>query len=134
MGKDTQKPWVVWTVGEEDFRLKLSSSELVNLEEKLKCGNLLNVIMNSDNLPPLKTMLTVVSGAMKKFNHGVKESTVYDLYDEWLEEGHSMIEFYSGIFLPVFTVSGFFSQEMAGQMQKALSEASTQLAETPTQK
>ena len=50
-------PYATWTVVDEEYRLKLTTSAITKLEEKYKT-NLLNLVMNG-NMPPLGVMLDI---------------------------------------------------------------------------
>ena len=68
-------------------------------------------------MPALSVMLDVTYAAAKDWNHGLKKAEVFDLYDKWLDEGGSMIQFYTDIYMDIFLVSGFFSEALAAQMR-----------------
>ncbi|HEP1818091.1 TPA: hypothetical protein VB871_002210, partial [Streptococcus suis] len=61
----TRKPYITWTVKETDYKLRLSTRQACEVEEKLGV-NLLKIFMPKPgeqfNLPPLKFMLLVVQG------------------------------------------------------------------------
>ena len=109
-------------------KLKLTTSEIVSLESKLRV-NLLTIISSADDgsLPPLKVMLLITHGAMKKFQHGIKEDDVIELFDKYCEEGGTQMTFMTDVFLPIYQVSGFFSQAQAETMDKRLVEAKEQM-------
>ena len=46
--KQTIKPYHLWTVGEDEYKLKLSVEAIVNLEDKINC-NLLEIL--NDSMP-----------------------------------------------------------------------------------
>ena len=50
----------------------------------------------------------------KQFNHGVKEDDCYDIYDDYLAEGHTLVDFMN-VLLDVFKVSGFVSKDEEGE-------------------
>jgi hypothetical protein len=123
--------WLQWNPSEVDgkeYRLKLTTSEIVSLESKLRV-NLLTIISSADDgsLPPLKVMLLITHGAMKKFQHGIKEDDVIELFDKYCEEGGTQMTFMTDVFLPIYQVSGFFSQAQAETMDKRLVEAKEQM-------
>lgn len=64
-----RKPFTIWEVDGKEYRLKLTTSEIVSLESKLRV-NLLTIISSADDgsLPPLKVMLLITHGAMKSSN------------------------------------------------------------------
>ena len=121
MIENTRKPFEIWEVGEEEYKLKLKTSAIVKLEEKYQTG-LMNLIQIGDNLPPLNIMLQVTHAAMKDWHHGIKLEKVYDLFDRYCEEGGSQLDFYQKIYLGIFTVSGFFTHSMAEDMEKSMEE------------
>ena len=119
-----RKPYAIWSVDGYEYKLKLMTQEIVNLESKIGM-NLLSVISKAEegNMPPLKIMLLITHGAMKKFNHGVKEQEVIDLFDKYCDEGGDQLSFMTDVFLPIYQVSGFFSQAQAETMETQLVEA-----------
>lgn len=126
--KEKRKPYSIWFVNGKEYKLKLTTQEIVNIENKIKT-NLLTVISSTENgnIPPLKIMLLITHGAMKKYNHGIKEDDVIELFDKYCEEGGSQMSFMTDVFIPIYTVSGFFSQAQADTMDKNLSEAKEQM-------
>lgn len=120
--KPKRKAFAIWEVAGEEFRLKLTTADVCKLEEKFKT-NLLNLSGSDNGIPPLTNMLYITHAAMKKWHHGVKLDDVKDKYDKYLEEGGSLITFYMDVFMPIYQVSGFFTQNQGEQMEKRLEEA-----------
>ncbi|NQN44460.1 hypothetical protein HO918_00095 [Streptococcus suis] len=106
----TRKPYITWTVKETDYKLRLSTRQVCDIEEKLGV-NLLKIFMPKPgeqfNLPSLKVMLLIVQGALQKFHHGIKLDDVYGLFDEYVDEGYGQTELMTDIIMPLFEVSGF---------------------------
>lgn len=50
MNETKRKPFAVWTVGETDYRLKLDTATIAELETKFKC-NLLTLLESSGSMP-----------------------------------------------------------------------------------
>lgn len=101
MGEVTQKKaFCEWTVDGQTYRLKLKTSDVVALEQRLKksCLDLLDV-QSGMGVPSLTTMLTIVYYAMKSWQHGIKETDVMTLFDKYIEDGGSQIDFYVNIVL-----------------------------------
>lgn len=117
------EPYVIWKVKDEEYKLKLATSEIIALENRYKC-NLLDLI---DGTPSLSAMLDVTHKAMKKFNHGIKEKDVITIYDDYLEEGGSQVSFITDVFVPIFKVSGFFPKAVAESMDEKMNEATEML-------
>lgn len=108
--KKHRAPFTVWTVGGNEYRLRLDSSRICKLEEQFGGQNLLFVVADADNgLPPLFVMLTVIQAAMQKFNHGMTYKRVQELFDEYIEEGGSQTSLFSDVVIKILGASGFFT-------------------------
>lgn len=119
-----KKPYVIWNVDGQEYKLKLDTQSIITLEDKLKT-NLLNILMNTQDggVPPLKIMLMITHQAMHKYNHGIKEKDVIELFDKYEDEGGSQMKFLTEVFIPIYQVSGFFSEAQAETMESNLVEA-----------
>lgn len=122
-----RKPYAEWKVGEDTYKLKLTTGDIIKLEEQFKT-NLINIIdMGGGNIPALSIMLKVTHQAMNKFHHGIKLQDVYSKFDEYCEEGGSQMSYMSEVFLPIYQVSGFLSPAQAEEMSESLEEANEQM-------
>lgn len=115
-----RKPFAYWTVNERDYKLKLTTAVICQLEDKFKT-NLLN-ILSSDNIPPLAVMLTIIQGAMKTWEHGIKYVDVQRLFDQYCEEGGTQLSLMADVLMPIYSVSGFFSEDQQTVMDEKLAE------------
>lgn len=120
----TFKPFVIWNVSEgEDYKLVLESKDICGLEEKLGGQNLMSAIgNNATGMPPLRTMLMVTHASMSRFNHNIKMTDVYEIYDRYIQNGGSQVDFYTDIYVKIFQASGFFPQEQAEEIGEKLDE------------
>lgn len=123
--KKKRAPFAYWEVDGESYKLKLTTSVICELEDKFKC-NLLNILAGG-NVPPLAAMLTIVQGAMKTWKHGIRYTDVQKMFDQYCEEGGTQLSLMTQVLIPIYTVSGFFSEaQMEGvgetleQMQEVL--------------
>lgn len=122
-----RKPFQVWEVDGERYRLKLDTAGISELEQKYKT-NLMNIMgTGNGGMPALTVMLDITHAAMKKYNHGIKREALNTLFDKYLEEGGSQLNFYTEIYMGIFTVSGFFSTSLATQVEGALEEAAQEI-------
>lgn len=116
-------PFQVWQVGGDTYRLKLGTAEISELEMKFKT-NLMNIMgTGQGGMPALSVMLDVAHAAMKRFHHGIKRADVNAMFDQYVDEGGSQLDFYMEVYMGIFKVSGFFSNSLAGQMEEALEGA-----------
>lgn len=118
-----RKPFALWEVGGQSYKLKLKTSAIVELESKYKT-NLMNIMGSGQGgMPALSVMLDVAHAAMKDWNHGIAKNGVMDIFNRYIEEGGSQLSFYMTVYMEIFTVSGFFSVNLSNQMGEALQEA-----------
>ena len=118
-----RKPFALWEVGGQSYKLKLKTSAIVELESKYKT-NLMNIMGSGQGgMPALSVMLDVAHAAMKDWNHGITKNGVMDIFNRYIEEGGSQLSFYMTVYMEIFTVSGFFSVNLSNQTGEALQEA-----------
>lgn len=118
-----RKPFALWEVGGQSYKLKLKTPAIVELESKYKT-NLMNIMGSGQGgMPALSVMLDVAHAAMKDWNHGITKNGVMDIFNRYIEEGGSQLSFYMTVYMEIFTVSGFFSVNLSNQMGEALQEA-----------
>ena len=117
----TRRPFAVWEVGGETYRLKLTTSDIMELEKRYGT-NLLDVISpdTDTGMPALAVMLDITHTAAQKFHHGLKRTDLVDLFDRYVDDGGSQLDFYMQVFTDIFVVSGFFSKARVERMQEAL--------------
>ena len=115
------KPFEIWEVNGEEYKLKLKTSSIIALEEKFKTS-LMSLLEVNGNITPLNIMLQITHYAMKDYNHSIKLNDVYDLFDKYCEEGGSQLGFYQDVFMGIYQVSGFFTPSMTMELQKGMSE------------
>ena len=118
--KSIKKPFEIWTVKGVDYKLKLSTSAIIELESKLN-SNLLNIL--NDGIPSLQIMAMLIHGALKKYNHGINLNDVNDILDDYFEEGGSQLDLLQNVVIPIFSVSGFFTTEMIEMFDATMKEA-----------
>ena len=61
--KSIKKPFEIWTVKDVEYKLKLSTEAIIELEKKLNC-NLLKIL--DGGLPSLQIMAMLIHSALKK--------------------------------------------------------------------
>lgn len=122
--KAFKKPFEIWTVKGVEYKLKLSTSAIIELESKLN-SNLLNIL--NDGIPSLQIMAMLIHGALKKYNHSISLSDVNNILDDYFDEGGSQLDLLQNVIIPIFNVSGFFTPAMVKTMEVKMKEANEQL-------
>lgn len=111
-----RKQFAIWEVDGEEYKLKLKTSTLCDLEEKL--GTSLMNVLGNGNMPALKIMLTITHYAMKDYNSNIKFKDVQNLFDKYLDEGGNQLEFFSNVVMDIYKVSGFFTEAQTEMMEE----------------
>lgn len=122
--KSIKKPFEIWTVKGVEYKLKLSTEAIIELESKLNC-NLLKIL--DGGLPSLQIMAMLIHSALKKYNHGINLKDVNDILDNYFDEGGSQIDLFQNVIIPIFNVSGFFTPAMMEAMEYKMKEADEQM-------
>lgn len=103
----------IWTVKNNDYKCALTSRACIDAEKKLG-KSLLSVLTSMANdataLPPLGDLLTILHASLQKYEHGIKMEGVYELYDAWIDEGHSYIDLIP-IVIEIYQASGLIPKE-----------------------
>lgn len=111
--------YYTFTVNNKEYKCRLTARACVELEKRLG-ENPLNVfikVANSEgNLPELGNLITILHASLQSMEHNITLEKTYDIYDEFVDEGHTMMDLIP-IILEIFKVSGFFNEEQAKNAQ-----------------
>lgn len=66
---------------------------------------------SQEKLPELTDLLLVLHAALQPFNHGMKLEDAYKLYDEFIEDNKTYIDFIP-VILDIYKVSGLIPKEV----------------------
>lgn len=107
--------YTTFTINGKELKLRITSRNCVALEKKLG-RNPLSIFSNIENgiLPTITDTVAVLHASLQALEHGWTEDKVYDLWDEYVDEGHSIMDFIPTM-LEVFKVSGIISDAAEGE-------------------
>lgn len=105
------------TIGDKEFRLKLTTAAKIEAE-KLLGFSLLNAV---EKLEFTKTFAVILWASLQKYHSAYTLKKTYDLIDELEEEGCSL-DRKVDITLEIMKVSGFFTKAQIAEMEKADNE------------
>lgn len=99
-------------VKDKEYKLRLRARDIVDLERRLGNRSPLDVFMGMQNnsVPKLGDLILFLHASMQAFHHNIKMENVYDIYDEYVEDGGSYMSLMM-VIMDVFKVSGFFTEE-----------------------
>ena len=103
--------YTTMVVKDKEYKLRISAKSCVDLEKKLG-ENPLNVLIeatNANKIPTLSSFLTILHAAIQQYQHGITLDDVYNIYDEFVDEGHNITDLVPIIY-EVVKVSGYCGQ------------------------
>lgn len=122
---EMRRPWLDWSVGGRDYKLKLTTSAIRKLEQQLK-RSLLSAVLD-DGIPPISIVITVLQGALQKYHHGITSEKVEEMLDDYFGSGKTQITLLQEVIYPLMHDAGFFTEAMMKMMTSAMDDVDSQL-------
>ena len=95
--------------GNKAYKLRLNTRNIIALEKALGC-NPLAIFGNGDTIPTITVMVSILHAAMQPYEHGITLNDAYDIFDNWLDEGHTITDFIP-VILEVYKASGLIKPD-----------------------
>lgn len=108
--------YVDFSAGNKDYKLRLNTRNTITLEKQLGC-NPLSIFGDGETIPTVTTMVQILYNSMQQLNHGVSLNDAYDIFDEWLEDGHVTTDFLS-VIVDIYKVSGLIQNDKDSATEK----------------
>lgn len=96
--------------GNKAYKLRLNTRNIIELEKKIGC-NPLSVFGDGSTIPTVFTMVAILHSSLQQYQHNITINDAYDIFDEYLADGHSMTDFIPTI-LEIYKVSGLVGKEV----------------------
>ena len=101
--------YVNFSAGNKDYKLRLSTRNIVALEKQLGC-NPINIFGSGDTVPSITVMVAVLHASLQQYNHGITMNDAYDIFDEYLADGNSTVDFIP-VIIDIYRTSGIIPKE-----------------------
>ena len=98
--------------GNKAYKLRLSTRNTVALEKVLGCNPLGIFDVKGETLPPVTAMVAILHASLQQYHHGITQNDAYDIFDAYLEDGHTTADFLT-VIIEVYKVSGIIPKENA---------------------
>jgi hypothetical protein len=108
--------YIDFEVGNKSYRLRLNTRSIVLLEKQLGC-NPLSIFGNGETVPTITTMVAVLHASLQQYNHGITLNDAYDIFDDYLAEGHSSVDFLP-VILDIYRASGIIPKDTKSEDEK----------------
>ena len=99
-----------FTAGGKDYKLRINTRNIVQLENKLGC-NPLAIFGDGETIPTVTSMVTVLHASLQQYQHSISFEDAYNIFDAYLEDGNAITDFVA-IILEVYKVSGIVPKEV----------------------
>lgn len=93
---------------DKEYKLRLTTRNLVELEKKLGC-NPLTIFGSGDRIPTITELVIILHASLQAYHHGISLDDTYDIFDKYLEY-HPMTDFIT-VVLDIYRASGLVSKE-----------------------
>lgn len=95
--------------GNKTYNLRLNTRNIVALEKSIGCNPLM-IFGNGDTVPTISVMVAVLHSSLQQFHHNITLDAAYDIFDEYLADGHAVTDFIQ-VILEIYKVSGLIKEE-----------------------
>ena len=108
--------YIDFTVGNKEYKLRLNTRNTVMLEKQLGC-NPLNIFGDGETIPTITVMVAILHASLQQYNHGITLNDAYDIFDEYLADGHATTDFIP-VILDIYKASGIIPDDKEGTEEK----------------
>lgn len=118
----------VITMGGQELKCRLNTQNIINLEKKFGGKSVLKILMD-EQIPGMDMVLSTLHASLQALEHGYTMQDVYDLYDDYVEEGKTYTDIIPEL-LTVLEVSGFFKRPAQGAKKSRKKKQDQEVAES----
>ena len=99
--------YVDFNAGMKEYKLRLNTRNIISLEKQLNCNPLM-IFSDAETMPTLTVMVSILHASLQQYQHGITMADAYNIFDEWLDDGHLMTDFLT-VIVDIYRVSGLMS-------------------------
>jgi hypothetical protein len=108
--------YINFEVGNKTYKLRLNTRNTVLLEKQLGC-NPLKIFGNGDEIPTITQMVNILHCSLQQYNHGISVNDAYDIFDEYLDDGHATTDFIP-VIIDLYKASGIIPKDKKDNEEK----------------
>ena len=101
--------FVDFTAANKDYKLRLNTKNIVTLEKLLGC-NPVAIFGDGNTVPTITEMVNVLYCSLLQLNHGISLNDAYSIFDDYLEDGNSALDFLP-VITEIYKASGILSND-----------------------
>lgn len=99
-----------FNAGSKEYKLRLNTRNVVELEKKLECNPIMIFGIEGDKIPTVSNMVVILHASLQTYHHGISLNDAYDIFDAYIEDGHTSIEFVK-VIMEIYKASGIVPKE-----------------------
>jgi hypothetical protein len=99
--------YIDFEAGNKSYKLRLNTRNIVALEKTLG-RNPMAIFFEADGnerIPTITEMVAILHCSLQQYNHGISLNDAFDIFDDYVAEGHSTLEFIK-VIMEVYQASG----------------------------
>lgn len=100
-----------FTVKDTTYNLRLSMKDVAYLEKLIGINPMTIFGLDVENpvVPTITQMVAVFHASARNYNHGISLDDSFEIFGDWLQEGHSPADFIQ-VITELFTECGIFAK------------------------
>lgn len=110
--------YIDFEVGNNAYKLRLNTRNIVLLEKNIGCNPIAVFGLNpaEPKLPTVTQMVTILHASLQQYHHGITLSDSYDIFDEYMANGHAPTEFIE-VIMEIYKASGIMPKDAAEEKE-----------------
>lgn len=108
--------YIDFVAGDKTYKLRMNTRSVVALERQLGCNPLAIFGTDGDKIPTVEVMVAILHASLQQYNHGVTLNDAYDIFDAYLADGNSTVDFINTI-LEIYKASGIVPKDIETQAE-----------------
>lgn len=103
-------------VGDNVYKLRLTTRDIISLEKAIGMNPISIFGMDGTTIPSVTVMVNILHQSLQKYQHGLTLNDAYDIFDNYIEDGHMPTDFILDI-VELYKVSGLM-KDVASQEEE----------------
>ena len=95
--------------GNKAYKLRLTTKAVMALESKIGCNPMM-VFGNGNRIPTVTEMVHILHNSLTYLNHGITLNDATNIFDTWLEDGHTPTDFIQ-VIVGIYKESGIIPKD-----------------------
>ena len=91
--------------GNTAYKLRLNTRNVVALEKHLGCNPIMVFGADGETIPTVSAMVVILHASLQAMEHGITLEKAYDIFDEYLADGNTSIDFVK-VIMEIYKASG----------------------------